>query len=359
MLESFLKYSRQILLLVLGEDLGPTNLLTGVFEYPVFVYSWWRTSSLLVYRSWAKNTFSLEASGFELAGISVGDEVTVKPVVDQPALLLENNGERVLVIADLHLGWEVTLAHQGIHVPSQVPRLLEKLRKILVDTHPKLLVLLGDVKHAVSKVELEEWKYVPEFFDSLVEIIPDVEVVPGNHDGNLEPLTPPSVKINKSNGMVLWDSVGLFHGHAWPAPPLLGCKFLVMGHLHPVVVFKDPLGFRITRQAWVRAKSDGNKLAEGVLKREDAKFEGNASEEVRKKFGVSVADADCIIMPSFNDYLGGQPINKSYQEGWTELYKEYMGPVLRSGAVDFENGEAYLFDGTFLGKVQDLRRLAQ
>jgi len=159
--------------------------------------------------------------------------------------------------------------------------------------------------------------------------------------------------------MVLWDSVGLFHGHAWPAPPLLGCKFLVMGHLHPVVVFKDPLGFRITRQAWVRAKSDGNKLAEGVLRREDAKFEGSATEEVKKKFGVSVADADCIIMPSFNDYLGGQPINKNYREGWTELYKEYMGPVLRSGAVDFENGEAYLFDGTFLGKVQDLRRLAQ
>ncbi len=109
----------------------------------------------------------------------------------------------------------------------------------------------------------------------------------------------------------------------------------------------------------MRAKSDGNKLSEGVLKREDAKFEGNASEEVKKKFGVSVADADVIIMPSFNDYLGGQPINKSYQEGWTELYKEYMGPVLRSGAVDFENGEAYLFDGTYLGKVEDLRRLAQ
>jgi len=301
----------------------------------------------------------LEAADFELAGISVAEDVTVKPVADQPALLLERKGERVLVIADLHLGWEVTLAHQGIHVPSQVPRLLEKLRKILAETHPKLLVLLGDVKHAVSKVELEEWKYVPEFFDKLVEIIPDVEIVPGNHDGNLEPLTPPSVKINKSNGMVLWDSVGLFHGHAWPAPPLLGCKFLVMGHLHPVVVFKDPLGFRITRQAWVRAKSDGNKLAEGVLRREDAKFEGNATEEVKKKFGVSVADAECIIMPSFNDYLGGQPINRNYQEGWTELYKEYMGPVLRSGAVDFENGEAYLFDGTFLGKVQDLRRLAQ
>lgn len=294
-----------------------------------------------------------------LADISVEDELTVKPVADQPALLLDRKGERVLVISDLHLGWEVTLAHQGIHVPSQVPRLLEKLRKIIAETNPKVLILLGDVKHAVSKVELEEWKYVPEFFDKLVEIIPEVEVVPGNHDGNLEPLTPRSVKINKSNGMVVWEAVGLFHGHTWPAPQLLGCKYLIMGHLHPVVAFKDPLGFRITRQAWVKARSDGNKLAEGILRREDAKFEGNASDEAKKKFGVVATDAECIIMPSFNDYLGGQPINRSYQEGWTELYKEYMGPVLRSGAVDFENGEAYLFDGTFLGKVQDLRRLSQ
>src|SRR2546428_10299626 len=64
---------------------------------------------------------------------------------------MEKDGERVLVVADLHLGWEVSLSHQGIHVPSQVPRLLEKLRKIINDTHPRRLILLGDVKHAVAK----------------------------------------------------------------------------------------------------------------------------------------------------------------------------------------------------------------
>ena len=287
------------------------------------------------------------------------EDVTVKPVADQPALLLEKGGERVLVVADLHLGWEVTLARQGIHIPSQVPRLLDKLRKILEDTHPQQLVLLGDVKHAVGKVELEEWKYVPEFFEKLVELIQNVQVVPGNHDGNLEPLTPPVVKIGQSQGITFWNNVGLFHGHAWPYPSLLGCKYLVMGHLHPVVVFKDPLGFRITRQVWVRAKSNGQKLAEGVLKHQDVRYEGSPLATFGQKFGVNVTDAECIIMPSFNDYLGGQPINRSPSEGWSELYNEYLGPVLRSGAVDFENGEAYLFDGTFLGRVQDLRQLAQ
>ena len=286
------------------------------------------------------------------------EAVTVKPVADQPALLLEKDGERVLVIADLHLGWEVTLARQGIHVPSQVPRLLEKLRRIIQDTSPKQIVLLGDVKHAVAKVELEEWKYVPQFFEGLAEIIPTIHVVPGNHDGNLEPLTPPSVKIHQSPGLVIWN-VGLFHGHAWPSPNLLGCSHLVMGHLHPVVVFKDPLGFRITKQVWVRAKTSGQKLAESLLKHQGVKYEGDPTNKARKEFGVDVVDADCTIMPSFNDYLGGQPINRNFSEGWGGLYREYMGPVLRSGAIDFENGEAYLFDGTFLGVVQDLRQLGQ
>src|ERR1700756_615700 len=197
---------------------------------------------------------------------------------------MEKEGERVLVVADLHLGWEVSLSHQGIHVPSQVPRLLEKLRKIISDTPPRKLILLGDVKHAVAKVELEEWKYVPEFFESLVKIVPDVQVVPGNHDGNLEALVPPVVKIAKSEGVVLWNSVGLLHGHAWPNWKLLGCKYLVMGHLHPVVAFTDPLGFRIVRQVWVRTRTNGRKLAEGVLKHEGVKTDGDPIAKVKESF---------------------------------------------------------------------------
>ncbi len=33
------------------------------------------------------------------------------------------------------------------------------------------------------------------------------------------------------------------------------------------------------------------------------------------------------------------------------------GPVLRSGAVDMKNAEAYLLDGTFLGTLEQLETL--
>jgi hypothetical protein len=39
--------------------------------------------------------------------------------------------------------------------------------------------------------------------------------------------------------------------------------------------------------------------------------------------------------------------------------KEYLGPLLQSGAVELDQGEAYLFDGTFLGKIEQLRQLAR
>src|SRR5436309_15690219 len=96
---------------------------------------------------------------------SSSNDFLVKPVTGQPALLLEKSGDRVLVIADLHLGWEVTLARQGIHVPSQVPRLLEKLRRILWETAAHKLILLGDIKHADSKAKLKERRYVREWFE--------------------------------------------------------------------------------------------------------------------------------------------------------------------------------------------------
>jgi metallophosphoesterase superfamily enzyme len=56
-----------------------------------------------------------------------------------------------------------------------------------------------------------------------------------------------------------------------------------------------------------------------------------------------------IIMPAFNDILGGLPLNR--------LGTSRMGPILRSGSLDTANSEVYLLDGTFLGKLRSIRDL--
>jgi len=271
-------------------------------------------------------------------------------------------------VADLHIGWEVALASQGIHVPSQTPKILEKLSHVVAECKPTRLILLGDVKHTVGKVEMAEWRDVPDFFEELVKQVPSVEVVPGNHDGDLEPLTPRSVKLLEPGGMVLWGEVGLFHGHAWPSPGLLGCRRLVMAHVHPVVTFRDYFNYRMTRPVWVKTQSHGEKLAASMLKHLGLKGTGGAGKALRERFSVEVReDQNFIVIPSFNEFLGGQAVNKdqvgkSGRIGKTgrigKVTGDLLGPVLRSGSVDVDDAEVYLLDGAYLGRVGHLRSLS-
>jgi len=280
----------------------------------------------------------------------------IKPIRPHPALLLRRNEERVLVVADLHMGWEVTLAQKGVHVPSQTPKILDKMLRLIELCKPKALVFLGDVKHTVAGVEMEEWRDIPDFFDALCRKVPDIQVIPGNHDGNLEPLLPETVKILPSTGVVL-GNVGLFHGHTWPAPELLECRSLILGHVHPMVAFRDPMGFRITRQVWVKAACNGERLAKSLLERLGVKVNANPSTLLRDQFNVRLRVSQLFIMPSFNDFLGGQPINER-KLGKGAKSRAFIGPVLRSGNIDLDAAEIYLLDGTFLGTVNQLKTLS-
>jgi putative SbcD/Mre11-related phosphoesterase len=275
------------------------------------------------------------------------------PVRPFPALLLRKQSKRVLVVADLHIGWEVTLAKRGVHVPSQMPKILSKMTQLIESCKPTSLIFLGDVKHTVTGVGMGEWRDVPVFFETLGKKVPDIQVIPGNHDGNLEPLLPEFVKILPTTGVALWD-VGLFHGHAWPAPELLGCRRLVTGHVHPMVVFRDPVGFRITRPVWVETRCDGTQLTKALLKHEGVKVEKAPATSLRKLFNVKLKCSQLFIMPSFNDFLGGQPVNRK-SLGKSARSRAFIGPVLRSGSIDIDNAETHLLDGTFLGKISQLR----
>ena len=63
-------------------------------------------------------------------------------------------------------------------------------------------------------------------------------------------------------------------------------------------------------------------------------------------------------MPSFNDFLGGRPINETRPR--KEIGSEALiGPVLRSEAVDVDNSELYLLDGTYLGTLNQLRAICE
>lgn len=279
----------------------------------------------------------------------------IAPLTPYPAMLIRVGSERVLVVADLHIGWEAALAQKGVHIPSQTPKIQERLLRMIRKCKPTSIIFAGDVKHTIATAEVEEWRDVPEFFETICEEVSSVSVIPGNHDGNLEPLLPEAVKLLPLTGMEV-GNIGLFHGHTWPAPELLRCRSLVIGHLHPVVVFRDPLGFRITRQVWIKAPCEAAELAKSILKKLKIKDTDDPLAAFQRYFNVKPKVSQLFILPSLNEFLVGQPVNLG-RIGKGSKYREFIGPILRGGSVKIDNAEAYLLDGTFIGTVNHLRVL--
>jgi putative SbcD/Mre11-related phosphoesterase len=276
-------------------------------------------------------------------------------LLPNPAALIKAEKTKTLVIADPHLGWEMALQAKGIHIPSQTPRILHKLVALIAEQKPDALVILGDVKYTVVTSEPGEWHDIPEFFTELRNHVKSIAIVRGNHDANLEPLLPENIKMLPATGTIVGD-VGLFHGHKWPSPALLRCKTLIMGHLHPVVVFRDPAGFKMTRQVWMKVFCDTEAFGRLLLQKNGVKIEGTVEATLQKHYKVKLKTTQIFMMPSFNDFLGGRPVNETRPR--KALASEALiGPVLRSKAVDVDNAELYLLDGTYLGTLDMLRKL--
>ena len=274
---------------------------------------------------------------------------SLKPLIPDSALIIENS-EKILVVADLHIGWERVWSESGIYVPSQADKLRKKLLSLVEKYKPDRLILLGDVKQAITKVSMEEWREIPEFFEALTEHLDEVIVIRGNHDGDLEPLTTPTIRILPSTGLTIGSnpSIGLFHGHAWPSPEVLSSEILVMGHIHPVVWFRDRLGLWTVRQVWVKTECSGKLIASAYLKYLKVKTHGDSLENFRLRTGLHIGDPKLIIIPAFNDLVGGVSINR--------LENRLMGPILHSRGVDVKAAELYLLDGTYLGMTEQLQK---
>lgn len=218
-----------------------------------------------------------------------------------------------LLIADLHIGIEHEMLNKGVVVPSQIGRIEKKILRLIDLTNPRKLIILGDLKHNIPGISLQEYGEIPRLIERLSERT-EVIIIKGNHDGNIERLLP-DTRVLMS--LVLNDTF-LLHGHAWAGMKDSGAKFAVMGHIHPSIQFTDDLGYTTKESAWIKTffRRDGE-------------------------------DLEVIIMPAFNDLITGTPFNRAKKE-------ELLGPILKSSAIDVQNGHVYLIDGTYLGRVMDL-----
>lgn len=252
----------------------------------------------------------------------------ISPLLNEPALVVENT-IRTLVIADIHLGIEWELYRSGINIPSQVKKRTVRIREYIKKVAPERIVLLGDIKHNVPRTSWQEKQEVPAFLEELAGFAP-VDIVPGNHDGDIEGLIPENVTVHGMRGFVL-DSVGYFHGHTWPDDALFYASHVIMSHNHPTIRLVDTLGHGVSEPVWIRTRF----IEKAIMKHyRDVKW----------------SDPEVVIMPAFNELCGGIPFNES-------IHEELLGPVFTNHVIDLDKARTFLLDGTDLGTIEGIKKL--
>jgi len=180
----------------------------------------------------------------------------LKIVPGEAALVFTSEGDSTLLISDLHLGLEKEMAKKGFRLPAYSVRMVERVKGIAERYGTKRLMVLGDVKHTVGKVEDIDWGVIPWFFDTMLDLFEAVGVVPGNHDGSIKTVLPARVVLHPSHGAVLGTGrgkIGVAHGHAWPSQEAIATRNLVIGHSHFTYEMRDSLGTRSREAVWVTA----------------------------------------------------------------------------------------------------------
>ncbi len=240
----------------------------------------------------------------------------VTPVYGEPALTFDKS----LIVAELHIGIEHDVGRKGARIPSQTLSVERRLISLIKQTGVTELIVLGDVKHNIPSISMQEHREIPLLFKSLSDHA-EVMVVKGNHDGNLERLLPDVPILESLQKM----GVLFIHGHGWVKAERLDAEIVVMAHNHPAIAFPDEFSGSQKEPVWIR---------------------GRFNERIREHYQVEVLP-EFIVMPAFNPLISGTAVNQ-------KAGKRLLGPFFGSGAIDIRRAHAYLLEGTDLGEISEL-----
>jgi len=141
---------------------------------------------------------------------------------------------RILIISDLHIGYEEALNKQGILAPRMLFNETEKeVKELLEKIKPLVIVINGDLKHEFGEISESEWRETLKILDLMLKQS-KVVLVKGNHDKSLEP-------IARKRNLEIVDKyengeICIIHGDNIIETDK---KILIIGHEHPAISLKE------------------------------------------------------------------------------------------------------------------------
>jgi hypothetical protein len=153
--------------------------------------------------------------------------------------------EKILIIADLHIGYEEVLNKEGILVPrNQFKELKREIKRLLDKTKPSLVIINGDLKHEFGEISRQEWHETLAILDLLVSRCKEVILIKGNHDTILEPIA--KIKGIKIVDLYCFHSrkICVVHGHKIVLnQETRKAETIIIAHEHPAISLRE--GFKV------------------------------------------------------------------------------------------------------------------
>lgn len=149
--------------------------------------------------------------------------------------------ERLLIIADLHLGYEEMLNKQGLLIPRINFRdIKRRLLAMLEETKAEKVVINGDLKHEFGEISRQEWREVLEMLDFIQERARNIVLIKGNHDTILGPLVKRKGLSILNELYVKEYSSLILHGHRLSkSNEFKRAKTLIIAHEHAAVSLRS------------------------------------------------------------------------------------------------------------------------
>jgi uncharacterized protein len=206
------------------------------------------------------------------------------------ALFLDD--PQALVLGDTHLGYEKELSAQGIFIPKMhFDDLMRRILPIIERTHPKEIILNGDIKHEFGTISDEEWRQARKLIETLSSHA-QVTLIKGNHDAILGPIAR-ETNLRIVDHVLLGDTF-ICHGDVLfdTHPDFVRASTVVIGHEHPALTLRD----------------------------------GVRSEKYKCFLKGNYLQKNLIVMPSMSQLFEGTDVTS----------EKLLSPFLRSGADSFE-----------------------
>lgn len=278
-------------------------------------------------------------------------------MIDRRYLLRKYNRSKLLLVADLHLGFDIGLSSRfDTREPRWSYEIIDNLKMDIETTKPEYLIVLGDLEHTFihqksseknteKKDELfkERKEKIFAYFENQIINIDGLEIllISGEHDTSILDYLGSSIQSYTAEGTTLVENqLGVFHGNRNPKELLLLSSEIIIGHVHPTIEFIDEL--KLSHKLPVFAKL--TQTREELFKLFRFKI------DLDEFLDFSLIDlVPIIILPSYNSYLPGFLLNKpkgiqAKTKAFPELKRIIKNPKLT----------IRMTDGVEIGFLEDL-----